>query len=130
MGYLKGYGLKSGAIATSISHDSHNIIAVGENDEDMCLAINLVIENHGGIAVVNKGQKVGEVKLEIGGLMSDTSLVEINEALEEAKEAAFSLGVHRGIDPFMTLSFMSLPVIPSLRITTHGVFDVDRWKYI
>lgn len=130
MGYIRGYGLKTGAVATSISHDSHNIIAVGENDADMAMAINRVIENSGGIAVVNGGEVIGQVRLEIAGLMSDRDLVEINDALEKAKKAAFTLGVSKGIDPFMTLSFMSLPVIPSLRITTQGVFDVDAWKYL
>ena len=113
IGYLKGYGLKRGAVATSISHDSHNIIVVGANEEDMAFAANRIVENRGGITVVENGTVLGELVLQIAGLMSEDSLVEVNDQLEAAKERAFELGVSRGIDPFMTLSFMSLPVIPA-----------------
>ena len=130
LGYIQGYGLKSGAVATSISHDSHNIIVVGTNSRDMACAANHIVENHGGIVVVENGQVKGEVVLEIAGIMSDRPLTEVNDALEAAKDAAFRLGVSRGIDPFMTLSFMALPVIPSLRITTRGVIDVGSQQYI
>lgn len=130
IGYLSGYGLKSGAVATSISHDSHNLIVVGTNEADMAAAANRVIEKHGGIAVVGNGETVGEVILEIGGLMSEEPLETVNANLEAAKEAAFSLGVSKDIDPFMTLSFMSLPVIPAIRLTTRGVIDVITQKYI
>ena len=129
-GYLQGYGLKTGAVATSISHDSHNIIVVGTNEEDMAFAANRIVENHGGIVVVENGKVLGEVVLEIAGLMSDDSLISVNNKLETAKEQAFRLGVSRGIDPFMTLSFMSLPVIPTLRLTTRGVIDVIKQQYI
>ena len=130
IGYLQGYGLKSGAVATSISHDSHNIIVVGTNEEDMAFAANRIVENCGGITVVEDGKVLGEVVLEIAGLMSDDSLVTVNNKLEIAKEQAFRLGVSRGVDPFMTLSFMSLPVIPTLRLTTRGVIDVIKQQYI
>ena len=130
LGYIKGYGLKRGAVATSISHDSHNIIVVGATDEDMAAAANHIVENRGGITVMENGQVLGEVTLSIAGIMSDDSLVMVNSALEDAKDEAFGLGVSRGIDPFMTLSFMALPVIPSLRITTRGVFDVSSQRYI
>lgn len=130
LGYIKGYGLKRGAVATSISHDSHNIIVVGATDEDMTAAANRIVENRGGITVMENGQVLGEVTLSIAGIMSDDSLVMVNSALEDAKDEAFGLGVSRGIDPFMTLSFMALPVIPSLRITTRGVFDVSSQRYI
>ena len=130
LGYIKGYGLKRGAVATSISHDSHNIIVVGATDEDMAAAANRIVENRGGITVMENGQVLGEVTLSIAGIMSDDSLVMVNSALEDAKDEAFGLGVSRGIDPFMTLSFMALPVIPSLRITTRGVFDVSSQRYI
>ena len=130
LGFIKGYGLKKGAVATSISHDSHNIIAVGVTDEDMAVAINAVVDNKGGIVVVSEGKVLSVVKLEIAGLMSNTPLEKMNDLLEEAKKTAYSLGVAKGIDPFMSLSFMSLPVIPSLRVTTRGVFDVEKWKYI
>ena len=130
LGYLQGYGLRSGAVATSISHDSHNIIVVGTNEEDMAFAANRIVENCGGITVVENGRVLGEVVLEIAGLMSEENLVSINNKLEIAKEQAFRLGVSRGVDPFMTLSFMSLPVIPTLRLTTRGVIDVIKQQYI
>ena len=130
IGYIKGYGLKSGAVATSISHDSHNIIVVGTSEADMAAAVNRVVDLNGGIVVWNGGAPVGEVPLAIAGIMSDEPLVTVNEKLESAKETAHALGVSRGIDPFMTLSFMALPVIPTLRITTRGVFDVNSQSYV
>ena len=130
IGFLQGYGLKSGAVATSISHDSHNIIVVGTNEEEMAAAANRIAENHGGITVMQDGTVLGEVPLAIAGIMSDDSLVMVNSALESAKDEAFRLGVSQDIDPFMTLSFMALPVIPTLRITTRGVFDVNTQRYI
>ena len=129
-GYLQGYGLKRGAVATSISHDSHNIIVVGTNEEDMAFAVNSIVENHGGIVVVEDGRVLGQVVLEIAGIMSEEDLVTVNAKLEEAKEQAFRLGVSRGVDPFMTLSFMALPVIPTLRLTTRGVIDAIKQQYI
>ena len=130
IGYIQGYGLKSGAVATSISHDSHNIIVVGTNETDMAAAVNRVVELNGGIVVWDGGQSVAEVPLAIAGIMSDEPLVTVNEKLETAKDAAHKLGGNPGIDPFMTLSFMALPVIPSLRITTRGVFDVTTQSYV
>ena len=130
IGYIQGYGLKSGAVATSISHESHNIIVVGTNETDMAAAVNRVVELNGGIVVWDGGQSVAEVPLAIAGIMSDEPLVTVNEKLETAKDAAHKLGVNPGIDPFMTLSFMALPVIPSLRITTRGVFDVTTQSYV
>ena len=85
---------------------------------------------HGDIAVAEDGQVKGDVLLAIAGIMSDDSLVNVNRDLEAAKAAAYGLGVSEGIDPFMTLSFMALPVIPSLRITTRGVFDVNSQRYV
>ena len=130
IGYIQGYGLTSGAVATSISHDSHNIIVVGTNEEDMAAAVNRLVELKGGIVVLDKGEVTAEVPLAIAGIMSDEPLVEVNRKLEDAKEKAFAAGVNRGIDPFMTLSFMALPVIPTLRITTRGVIDVVTQQYI
>ncbi len=130
IGYLQGYGLKTGAVATSVSHDSHNIIVVGANEADMAAAADRVVQNKGGIAVVENGAVKGEVVLAIAGLMSDDTLERVNTALESAKAAAYSLGVGHDIDPFMTLSFMSLPVIPTLRLTTRGVLDVEKQQYI
>ena len=130
IGFIQGYGLKSGAVATSVSHDSHNIIVVGTNEADMAAAVNRVVELNGGIVVWDGGAPKAEVPLAIAGIMSDEPLVTVNEKLESAKNAAHALGVNPGIDPFMTLSFMALPVIPSLRITTRGVFDVTSQSYV
>ncbi|MEA4894906.1 MAG: adenine deaminase [Oscillospiraceae bacterium] len=130
IGYIKGYGLKAGAVATSISHDSHNIIAVGVSDKEIAAASNKVVGLDGGIVVMRNGEALGAVSLPVAGIMSDDTLENVNRDLENAKRRAFELGVSVEIDPFMTLSFMSLPVIPALRLTTHGVFDVARWKYV
>ena len=99
-------------------------------EEDMAAAVNRVAANRGGIVVMEGGRCLGEVVLAIGGLMSDGALEDVNRDLESAKDAAFRLGVSREIDPFMTLSFMSLPVIPTLRLTTRGVIDVLKQQYI
>ena len=130
LGYIKGYGLRQGAVATSFAHDSHNIIAVGADDADLSFAINRISALQGGIVVAEGGKVIAELPLPVAGLMSDAPLEEVNDLLEQAKAAAHRMGVSPGIDPFMTLSFMSLPVIPALKITTHGVFDVEQWKYI
>ena len=130
VGYIQGYGLKSGAVATSISHDSHNIIVVGASEEDMAAAVNRVTALNGGIVVWKDGHSAAEVPLSIAGIMSEEPLEEVNRKLEDAKVKAAELGVSPGVDPFMTLSFMALPVIPSLRITTRGVFDVTQQTYV
>ena len=96
----------------------------------MAAAVNRVVELNGGIVVWDGGRPVAEVPLAIAGIMSDEPLVTVNEKLEIAKDAAHKLGVNPGIDPFMTLSFMALPVIPSRRITTRGVFDVTTQSYV
>ena len=124
--YVKGSGLRRGAIATSIAHDCHNLIACGADDDSLAMAMNRVKAIQGGIVVVDGGQVVSELPLPIAGLITDKPLTEVNDLLERCKAHAYALGVRSGIDPFMNLSFMSLPVIPSLRLTTLGVFDVDR----
>lgn len=130
VGYVKGYSLKSGAVATSVAHDSHNIITVGCNDDDIAVAVNAIKDSKGGIAVVENGKIKALLELPIAGLMSDAPLTTVNEKLENAKSSAYELGADKSIDPFMTLSFLSLPVIPSLRITTKGVFDAENWKML
>lgn len=130
VGYVKGYSLKSGAVATSVAHDSHNIITVGCNDDDIAVAVNAIMDSKGGIAVVENGKIKALLELPIAGLMSDEPLTTVNEKLENAKSSAYELGADKSIDPFMTLSFLSLPVIPSLRITTKGVFDAENWKML
>lgn len=130
VGYVKGYSLKSGAVATSVAHDSHNIITVGCNDDDIAVAVNAIKDSKGGIAVVENGKFKALLELPIAGLMSNAPLTTVNEKLENAKSSAYELGADKSIDPFMTLSFLSLPVIPSLRITTKGVFDAENWKML
>ena len=130
VGYVKGYSLKSGAVATSVAHDSHNIITVGCNDDDIAVAVNAIKDSKGGIAVVENGKIKALLELPIAGLMSDEPLTTVNVKLENAKSSAYELGADKSIDPFMTLSFLSLPVIPSLRITTKGVFDAENWKML
>ena len=130
VGYVKGYSLKSGAVGTSVADDSHNIITVGCNDDDIAVAVNAINDSKGGIAVVENGKIKALLELPIAGLMSDEPLTTVNEKLENAKSSAYELGADKSIDPFMTLSFLSLPVIPSLRITTKGVFDAENWKML
>ncbi len=125
--WLKGYGLTRGAVATTVAHDSHNIIIAGVSPEDMALAANRLWELRGGMVVVENGRILEELPLPIAGLMCDLDVAAADERLEKVRGAARSLGVGEEIDPFMTLSFVSLPVIPSLRLTTLGVVDVDRF---
>lgn len=128
--FIRGYGLKSGAIATSVAHDSHNIIVVGTNEEDMAAAINAIRDRKGGMVVINHGKVIASFALPIAGLMSEASAGEAKASLLAIHEAAYSLGVNRNIDPFMTLSFVSLPVIPKLKLTTLGVVDVEQFQII
>lgn len=130
LGFLKGYGLQAGAVATSIAHDAHNIVAIGENEADIAAAANRVAELGGGIVVLRDGNVLAQLALPVAGLMSDGDYLKVDEELALAKKAARTLGVSTGIDPFMTLSFMALPVIPVLRLTTRGVFNVQQGKLI
>lgn len=117
--YLKGYGIKRGAVATSIAHDSHNIIAAGYDDA-IVKAVNKLIDIGGGI-VVTDGDKILSLPLEIGGIMSEKPLKSLAKQLSEIKQFAYDIGISNDIDPFMTLSFLSLPVIPSIRLLPSGV---------
>jgi len=128
--YVKGYGLKKGAVATSVAHDSHNLIACGADDADIVLAMNRVREMHGGMVVAQGGRVQAELALELAGLFTNAPLEKVNAQLENCKRHAYTLGVQAGVDPFMTLSFMSLPVIPALRLTTLGVFSVEKQRFI
>lgn len=128
--YVKGYGLKSGAVATSIAHDSHNIIAIGTNDDDIVTAVNGIIDMHGGMIVTNQQEIVENLELNIAGLMTDLPVKQVIEKMARLKDAAYSLGVNEDVDPFMTLSFISLPVIPSLKLTTLGVVDVNKFELL
>ena len=128
--YAKGYGIRRGAVATSIAHDCHNLIGCGANDADLALAMNRVREIDGGIVVAEGGKVLSELRLPIAGLFSEEPLEEVNDRLEQCKREAHALGVSPGIDPFMTLSFVALPVIPSLRLTTKGVFDLETLSFV
>lgn len=130
VGFVTGYGLKKGAIASSVAHDSHNLIVAGCSDSDMALAANTVRENGGGLAVVCDGEVLSSLPLPIGGLMCDMDAHEVEDILSVMKEQARQLGVKEGIDPFMTLAFTALPVIPKLRLLTQGVVDVDTQSYV
>lgn len=125
LGFIKDYGIKCGAIASSIGHDSHNIIAVGTNDDDLVVSVNRLKNNKGGIVIVNNGQVLGELILEVAGLMTEKDESYVSENLEKLKKICYDdLGVNKNIDPFMTLAFMQLSVIPELKIIPRGLVNV------
>lgn len=130
LGLVKGLGLKSGAIASSIAHDSHNIIVAGTNDTDMILAVEEISRIGGGIVIVENGSILSCFPLPIAGLMTDLSAQEVADKQAELREIAHSLGVYSFINPFLTLSFCSLPVIPALKLTDQGLVLVATGKYI
>lgn len=128
---LKGYGMKRGAIALSIAHDSHNIIVVGASDDDMAFAVQKLIDQDGGIVIVNDQNVLESLPMPIAGLMSDQSGEWVDEKLTNLHHIAIdSLGINRNIEPVMTLCFMSLPVIPELKLTDMGLFDVNKFEFI
>lgn len=131
LGLLEGYGLKNGAIATSIAHDSHNIICVGDNDEDMIIAVKKLKDIQGGIVVVSRGKVINYLPLEIAGLMTNEDYKLVETTLHKMKEQARELGINQAVDdPFMTIAFMALPVIPDIKITDKGLFDVTTFNMV
>ena len=130
LGFLGKYGLKRGAVATSIGHDSHNLVIAGVTDEDMVLAGNRVIENGGGLAIALEGKVLADLPLPIGGLMADEPVEVVDEKLEHMKKLSVELGISEDIDAFMTLAFISLPVIPKLRLNTYGIVDVEKHQVV
>lgn len=131
LGLVEDFKLRNGAIALTVAHDSHNLITIGDNDEDMLLAINEVAKVEGGIAIASEGKILKTLELPIAGLMSDGSMEEVNKKLEEMLEIAYNkLNVSKEIDPFMTLSFLALPVIPEIKVTDKGLFDVSKFNFI
>lgn len=130
LGFLGNYGLQCGAVASSIAHDSHNLIVAGTNDADMVLAGNTVRKNKGGLAFALNGQVVGELPLPVAGLMSTESAETVEEKLQTLKAALKAHGISEDIDAFMTLAFVSLPVIPKLRLNTYGIVDVDAQQIV
>lgn len=130
-GFLKGYGIKEGAVALSIAHDSHNIIVVGVNDDEMEFAVKSLVEQEGGIVLVKDGKIVESMPMPIAGLMSDQCGEWVDEKLTSIHDKAYAeLGISGSVEPVMTLCFMSLIVIPEIKITDTGLFDVTTFSFI
>ncbi len=130
-GFLKGYGIQEGAVALSIAHDSHNIIVVGVNDDEMEFAVKCLEKQNGGIVLVKNGEVIDSMPMPIAGLMSDQSGEQVAEKLDAIHESAYTqLGIHRTVEPVMTLCFMSLAVIPEVKLTDMGLFDVTKFSFI
>lgn len=130
LGFISGIGMKKGAIASSVSHDSHNLIVVGENERDMTIAANRIRTLGGGLIVVADGKILAEMPLPVAGLMSQHSAAEAAKENENIRNAVYSLGVPQNIEPFMTTAFVSLPVIPNLKMTTRGLVNVERQEIV
>lgn len=128
-GFVKGFGLERGALASSVAHDSHNIICVGASLKDMCIAIGRLIEIRGGLVVVESGKILAELSLPLGGLISLESVESVATKLSEINSKTQKLGCKLK-HPFLTLSFLALPVIPKLKMTDKGLFDVEEFKHI
>ena len=128
-GFVKGFNLKCGAIASTVAHDLHNMIVIGTNDADMYTAAVALIKCKGGKVVVKDGEIISELALPIAGLMSDREFDYVVDKCEELNQAAHSIGCELN-DPFMTMGFLSLPVIPELKITDKGVFDTNKFDFI
>jgi adenine deaminase len=129
VGLIRGFGLKSGAMACTVAHDSHNIVVVGANDEDMLTAAKSTASLGGGMAVVNRGEVLAQLPLPIAGLMSDRPVGEVVDGLDKVVQAAHDLGCQLE-GPFATLSFMALTPIPELKITDQGLFDSVNFRFI
>lgn len=130
LGIVNGFGLENGAIATTIAHDSHNLVVTGTNDEDMLAAIEKIKEIQGGIAVAKDGEIIASLPLHVGGLMSDAAFPAVNEQLEMLNKALSEVGFDGDFNPFLTLSFLALPVIPDIKLTDLGLFDVNAFRHI
>jgi len=130
IGLIKGYDIKKGACGTTVAHDSHNIIVAGDNDEDILNVINNIISMGGGLSISSKGQVLDSMPLDIAGLMTSDTIENVEKNLKRLLKTARGLGIEEGVDPFMTLSFMALPVIPHLKLTDKGLFDVDKFEII
>ncbi len=130
IGLVENFHLQNGAIATTISHDSHNIIVIGDNDEDMSIAVNTLIDLQGGIVISSESKIKASLALPIAGLMSEKSMEDVCDDLRNLRKVAINdLNIPNDLEPFMTLSFMALPVIPELKITDKGYFDVKNFKF-
>ena len=130
VGAVLGFGISGGAIASTVSHDSHNIIVIGDNDDDIILAAKELIKARGGYFLVSNGRVIKTLPLPVMGLMTQMPFEKVTPVSREIIDIAYKMGVSRDIDPFTTLSFLALPVIPEIRITTRGLFDVLGNKYL
>lgn len=131
LGLVENFNISNGAIGTTIGHDSHNLMVIGDNDRDILSVIDEIKKNEGGIAISQSGTILESLALEIGGIMSSRPLEEINEKFNNMVTIAYDrLNINRDIDPFMTLSFLALPVIPDIKLTDKGLFDVKEFKFI
>ena len=130
LGFVYGFGLKRGAIATTVGHDSHNLSVVGTNDEDMVVAVNRLREIGGGLIIVSEGEVRATVPLAIAGLMSDRDAVVVNSQISQLEFWVKELGIPEEFSTFMILAFLSLPVIPELRLTDRGLVDVVRFEHV
>jgi adenine deaminase len=128
-GFVKGFGLQEGAIGSSVAHDAHNIVVVGTNDNDMALAINEISRMRGGLVATGHGRILGALPLPLAGLLSDRPAEEVNAGLKALQVEAKQMGSTLA-NPYMTLSFLALPVIPSLKITDRGLVDVDAFQLV
>jgi len=128
-GFVRGFGLKRGAIASSVGHDSHNITVIGANDADMAAAVNRLIALGGGFVVAEGGVPLAELALPIAGLMSLQPFEIVAEKLHHLRDAAAALGCTLP-EPFLQVAFLALPVIPHLKLTDRGLFDVDRFEFV
>lgn len=130
LGFIRGIGLNEGAIAASVSHDSHNLIVIGTSEADMAFAANRVRGLGGGMVVVRKGSVVAEMPLPYAGIMTDSPASDVAKQNEAVRESVHALGVPSDIEPFMTMAFVSLPVIPKIKMTTHGLFSSESWSIV
>ena len=131
VGLLRGYGMKRGAVALSIAHDSHNMIAVGVSNEEIAFAVEQLIAQTGGVVITSEGQVLESMPLPVGGIMSDQTGEWVDKKLTSLHETAYQkLSINCDVEPVMTLCFMALPVIPELKLTDMGLFDVTKFEFI
>ena len=131
VGFIEGFGIKKGAIAQTVAHDSHNIVAIGTSDEEIEFAVNELIKQQGGVVVVRNNKVIDSIELKIAGLMSiedgKTVMTKLDKVCKTIKE---EIGLNDGIDGIMTLAFMALPVIPEIKLTDKGLFDVTKMEFM
>jgi len=130
LGIVEGLSIHGGAVASTVAHDSHNIVVAGDNDADMLLAVQTLIDCHGGYCVVRGGEVLACLPLPIGGLMTDSPVDDVLQKQRDLLNAAHALGCNDENDPLVLLSFLALPVIPEARMTDMGLFDVTKMEFV